>query len=232
MNAPRISVIVTALNFEGFILDAIRSIQAQDVPIEEILVVDAGSEDATAAILAGLAASDPRIRPLTATRHSPARSRNAGLAVARGEVIAMLDGDDTWPRGKLAAQLAALAEPGVSMVSGLTGFCDAIDAATQAPPPGARVETIAAVNIGACLYRAAAFAAIGGFDEGYRYADDWDVLLRLRDAGLRDVALPEVTLWHRRYPGSLLTTPDPHRKQELALVVARSLARRRSRGAA
>jgi glycosyltransferase involved in cell wall biosynthesis len=231
MTVPRISVIVTALNFERFILDAIRSIQAQDVPIEEILVVDAGSEDATMAILAGLAVSDRRICPLAAARHSPARSRNAGLAVARGDVIAMLDGDDTWPRGKLAAQLAALADPGVSMVSGLTGFCDAIDPATQAPPPGARVETIAAVNIGACLYRAGAFAAIGGFDERYRYADDWDILMRLRDAGLRDVALPEVTLWHRRYPGSLLTTPDPHRKQELAMVLGRSLTRRRSRGA-
>jgi glycosyltransferase involved in cell wall biosynthesis len=228
MIRPRISAIVTALNFERFIADGIRSIQAQDVPIEEILVVDSRSEDGTARIIAAMAAADPRIRLLEAERHSPARSRNVGLAAATGDVIAMLDGDDTWPRGKLAAQLALLSEPGVAVVSGLTGFCDAIDPTTQAPPPGARVETVAAVNVGACLYRATVFASLGPFDEGYRYADDWDLMLRLRDAGLRDIKLPEVMLWHRRYPGSLLTTPDPHRKQELAVAVGRSLARRRA----
>lgn len=232
MSPPRISAIVTALNFERFIADGIRSIQAQDVPVEEILVVDSQSEDGTIRIVAGMAAADPRIRLLQADRHSPARSRNVGLAAARGDVIAMLDGDDTWPRGKLAAQLAVLANPEVAVVSGLSAFCDAIDPATQAPPPGARVETVASVNIGACLYRAAALAAVGPFDEGYRYADDWDLMLRLRDAGLRDVKLPEVMLWHRRYPGSLLTTPDPYRKQELAVAVARSIARRRASRAA
>lgn len=232
MSTPRISAIVTALNFEVFIADAIHSVQAQHVPVEEIIVVDAGSEDGTAAVVAGLAAADPRIRLLTAPRHSPARSRNLGLAAARGEMIAMLDGDDTWPRGKLAAQLASITGGEFAMVSGLIGYCDAIDPATHAPPPGARVETIASVHVGACLYRAAVFATIGAFDEAYRYADDWDLLLRLRDAGLREATLPEVTLWHRRYPGSLLTTPDPRRKQELAMAVGRSVMRRRASSAA
>jgi glycosyltransferase involved in cell wall biosynthesis len=229
MTAAAISVIVTALNFERFIAAAIRSIQAQDVAVAQILVVDASSDDGTPSLVAAMAAADPRIRLLSAPRHSPARSRNAGLAVATGEVIAILDGDDTWPRDKLRAQMAVLEDPGIGVVSGLTAYCDAIDPETLAPPREARTEVAPTVHVGACLYRAAALAAAGPFDERFRYADDWDLLLRLRDAGVREEALPQVTLWHRRYPGSLLTTPDPRRKQEVAVAVGLSLARRRAR---
>ncbi len=222
MSARAISAIVTALDFEHFIADAIGSIQAQDVAVAQIVVVDANSGDDTARIVAHLATSDPRIQLLQAERHSPARSRNVGLAAASGEFIAMLDGDDTWPRGKLRTQMAALEDPAVGMVSGLTAYCDAIDPATLAPPPDARVETVPTVHIGACLYRAGALATVGLFDESYRYADDWD-------AGVREAMRPEIALWHRRHPGSLLTTPDPRRKQEIAIAVAHSLARRRAR---
>jgi glycosyltransferase involved in cell wall biosynthesis len=175
-----------------------------------------------------MAETDPRIRLLTARRLSPALSRNVGLAQASGEVIAILDGDDAWPHGKLNAQMAVLADPTVGVVSGLTGFCDAFDPETLAPPAGARIETGQTVHIGACLYRAAALAVAGPFDEQFLYADDGDLLLRLRDADVREVALPDITLWHRRYPGSLLTTPDPRRKQEVAIAVKLSLARRRA----
>jgi len=232
MSQPAISVIVTALNFERFIRDAIRSVQAQDIAVSEILVVDASSDDATPTLVAAMAETDRRIRLLTARRHSPALSRNVGLAQASGEVIAILDGDDAWPLGKLRAQMTALSAPMVGVVSGLTGFCDAIDPETLAPPQGARIETGQTVHIGACLYRAAALAVVGRFDEQFRYADDWDLLLRLRDADVREVALPDITLWHRRYPGSLLTTPDPRRKQEVAIAVKLSLARRRAKATA
>jgi len=229
MSAPAISAIVTALNFEHFIADAIGSIQAQDVAVAQIVVVDADSDDETASVVVRMASADPRIQLLHAERHSPARSRNVGVAVATGAVIAMLDGDDVWPRGKLREQMAALEDPSIGMVSGLTAYCDAIDPVTLAPPPDARVETVPTVHIGACLYRAAALAAVGPFDESFRYADDWDLLLRLRDAGVREAVRPEIALWHRRHPGSLLTTPDPRRKQEIAIAVAKSLARRRTK---
>ncbi|WP_431302034.1 glycosyltransferase family 2 protein [Sediminicoccus sp. BL-A-41-H5] len=227
-----VSVIVTALNFERFLADAIGSVQAEEAPVAEILVVVAESQDGTAGLAAALASADSRIRVLPAPRHSPARSRNIGLAQAKGGIMAVMDGDDAWPRGSLGLRLDALRGTGADFVRGITGFCDHIDPATLAPPAGARIERQQTVCVGACLYRAAALAEVGPFDETMLYADDWDLQLRLRDAGLREAALPDVTLWHRRYPGSLLTTPDPRRKQELARAIARSVARRRAKGAA
>jgi len=227
----RISAVVTAYRFERFIRAAIASIQRQSRPVDEIVVVDNQSDDATPVILAELAAQDARIVLVDVPPRGPAAARNRGLAAASGDIIAMLDGDDAWPADKIARQMARLeSEPAIDMVTGPTSFTDAIDDHTLAPPPGARVETLLQPNIGACLYCRAVFERLGGFDESYRYADDLDLLLRLRDAGIVFDTLPEVALYHRRYPGSLLTTVDPRRSQEFVRAVAASRRRRREHG--
>lgn len=228
---PRITAIVTAYRFERFIRAAIASIAAQTHPVDEIIVVDNASDDATPDILRELAARDRRIALLGTEPRGPAHARNIGLRAARGEVIAMLDGDDTWPAGKIAAQMARLArDPRVDMVSGATAFVDAIDDATLAPPADARIETVLQPNIGACLYRRSVFDALGGFDEGFRYADDLDLLLRIRDAAIPFAVLDATMLFHRRYPGSLLTQKDPRKAQEFARAVGLSRQRRRALG--
>ena len=231
MSAPRISAIVTAYRFERYIRTAIASIQAQTHPVDEIIVVDNRSDDATPAILSALAREDPRLVLLDVEPLGPAHARNHGLRAARGMIIAMLDGDDTWPRGKIAAQIARMeAQPHVDMVSGSTAFVDAIDDASLAPPPGARIETVLQPNIGACLYRRALLETLGGFDESYFFADDLELLLRVRDSSTPFAVLEAVMLYHRRYEGSLLTQPDRRKTQEFARAVAASYRRRRAAG--
>jgi hypothetical protein len=122
------------------------------------------------------------------------------------------------------------ADPRVDMVSGATAFVDAIDDDTLAPPADARIETVLQPNIGACLYRRSVFDRLGGFDERFRYADDLDLLLRIRDAAIPFAVLDATMLFHRRYPGSLLTQPDPARTREFALAVGLSRQRRRRLG--
>lgn len=112
MTPPRVSIITPACNHGRFIKAAIRSAQAQDLDAWEMWVIDDASTDGTAAAVAGFAAGDPRVRLL---RHDEnwgmsrlADTYNQALERSRGEWIAILEGDDAWPPGKLGRQLAQL----------------------------------------------------------------------------------------------------------------------------
>ena len=94
---PLVSVIVPAFNAADYLGAALESLRAQTVRDLEIIVIDDGSSDDTAAVARRFASEDPRIRVISHAKPSgrPARARNAGLRVARGKYIALLDADDT-----------------------------------------------------------------------------------------------------------------------------------------
>jgi len=91
---PRISVIVPMYNCARFIREALASIQAQSHPPDEIIVVDDGSTDETAAIVTQIV--DSRISFHRKDNGGAASARNVGLSVASGDYIAFLDADDRW----------------------------------------------------------------------------------------------------------------------------------------
>ena len=227
-----VSAIVTAYQFERFIETAVASIQRQTRPPDEIIIVDNQSTDATPDILCRLAAADSRIRLLDVAPHSPARARNRGLRVAGGDFVAILDGDDAWPLDKIATQLARISgAPSIEMVGGLTTFVAEIDGATLTPPAGTRTETALSGHLSAALYRRSLLELLGGFDELFRYADDIDLLLRIRDAATGTAFVDEPMLFHRRYRGSLITTAGDERKtREFARAAGLSVFRRRRLG--
>ena len=94
---PLVSVIVPAFNAADYLGAALESLRAQTVRDLEIIVIDDGSSDDTAAVARRFASEDPRIRVISHGKPSgrPAHARNAGLRVARGKYIALLDADDT-----------------------------------------------------------------------------------------------------------------------------------------
>lgn len=107
MNAPKITVLMPALNAGEFLADTLRSIWAQTFGDFELLVVDDGSTDRTPEILA--ACRDPRLRVLrNETRRKLAGALNRGLDEARGEFVARMDADDLMRRDRLARQMAYL----------------------------------------------------------------------------------------------------------------------------
>lgn len=106
-SSPLVSVVIPVFNGAPFVAQAVASIRAQTVTGAEILVVDDGSTDGTQAVLADLQRTDGIVW-FQQDHGGPARSRNRGLAEARGEFVALLDCDDVWLPDKLAEQLALM----------------------------------------------------------------------------------------------------------------------------
>ncbi len=105
MNAPRVSVVIPTYNRAHLVGHTIDSVLAQSFPGIEIIVIDDGSRDETPAVLA---AYGDRIRVLRQPNNGMNPARNAGLALARGEYVALLDSDDLWLPFKIALQVELL----------------------------------------------------------------------------------------------------------------------------
>jgi glycosyltransferase involved in cell wall biosynthesis len=115
MSRAKISVIVTAYNAEQYILDALDSVVTQDPAPLETLLIDDGSTDGTVALVEQKL---PGVKIISQKHAGVAEARNVGLRHARGDFICLLDADDGWFPGKLAAQLDYLAQhPEVGVVS-------------------------------------------------------------------------------------------------------------------
>ena len=99
------SVVIPAFNVEGCIADALDSVLAQRRLPDEVIVVDDGSTDGTAAIIGQY---HPGVRYVSQHNAGPSAARNHGIKAATGEWIAFLDSDDVWLPDKLAAELDIL----------------------------------------------------------------------------------------------------------------------------
>jgi glycosyltransferase involved in cell wall biosynthesis len=226
-----VSVIIPTINMGRFLGDAVASIARQDRTVAEIIVVDSASVDETAEIVARLARDGAPIRMIESGARSPAVARNEGIAAARGDIIAFLDADDLWPEGKLARQLDYLQTfPNKGMVSGFVRYFDVLDPVRMAPAENSRIETLFHVHLGACLYRRELFERIGTFDEALLYAEDVDLLLRVREASIDFTILRAVMLYYRRHGDSMMTQENPRKRADFRRAVAMSVARRRAGG--
>ena len=118
MTVPRISVIVPFFNVEDLLDDCLASIAAQTITDLQVIMVDDGSSDASAAIAAARAAADPRFTLLQVPNGGPGSARNHGLALATGTYLAFVDGDDVLPPHAYERLLHALEASGSDFVSG------------------------------------------------------------------------------------------------------------------
>jgi glycosyltransferase involved in cell wall biosynthesis len=113
---PAVTVLIDTYNHERFIEEAIVSVLDQNFPRSdvEIIVVDDGSTDRTAEIVAKF---EPRVRLIRKANGGQASAFNAGIPEARGEIVAFLDGDDWWAPNKLSRVMQAMsADPAVGIV--------------------------------------------------------------------------------------------------------------------
>lgn len=224
--SPLVSVVIPVYNGETFLAAAVASVCAQTWHRLEIVVVDDGSTDGTADVMARLGSA---IRAGSLPRCGPAAARNRGLTLARGEVIAFLDADDLWPSDKVQVQVERLLEqPLVDVVLGRTQLiATAGGPVSQGHPVPHPVVT---VHLGAAVFRRRAFQRVGLFDERLRYSEDHDWFLRAREQGVAMAVVDQVTLLYRRHSGNMTRDPD-HQGYQLARVLKASLDRRRAHGA-
>ena len=183
------SVVIPVFNRPDLVAAAIRSAQAQTVPVLEIIVVDDASSDETPDVVAALAAQDQRIHLIRLPERAGApHARNVGVAAAAAPWIAFLDSDDRWLPEKLERQVQRLrtAPEAVACFTGIR-FELPQGAKDQPLPPGFDLRFLRRMNYisstSTALVRRDAFLSVGGFDEALESCQDWDLWLRLAKAG-------------------------------------------------
>ncbi len=120
---PLISVVIPAYNAGPWIDEAVRSVLAQTWSRLELIVVNDGSVDDT--LKRVLAFPDPRLRVVDQANAGVSAARNMGLALAKGDLICFMDGDDAMLPENLAIKAAAIEAHGVDWVFGDLVICDA-----------------------------------------------------------------------------------------------------------
>lgn len=110
-HSPLVTVLTPTFNHEKYIIDCIRSVQAQSYTQWEMLIIDDGSTDKTREKILGYITDEPRVRLIDQENVGIFRlseTYNRGLALARGKYIAILEGDDVWLPDKLERQIGDL----------------------------------------------------------------------------------------------------------------------------
>jgi glycosyltransferase involved in cell wall biosynthesis len=200
--SPRISVIVCTYNGARTIRDCLDGLLQLEYPDYEVVVVDDGSTDATAAI-----AREYPVRLIRTPNRGLGSARNTGLAAATGEIVAYID-DDASPDPHWLRYLAATFHDTAHAAAGGPNIPPPGDgwiAESVAHAPGGPVHVLLtdreAEHVPGCnmAFRRRRLSAIGGFDPRFRTAgDDVDVCWRLLDRGWTIGFSPAAMVWHRR----------------------------------
>jgi glycosyltransferase involved in cell wall biosynthesis len=179
-----VSVVIPAYNAGRFIAQAIRSVLSQTRPPREVIVVDDGSTDDTAAVVKAFGS---RVRYFHQSNARQAAARNSGVRRAGAEVLAFLDADDVWRPDKLERQLTILeARADVGLVSCSLREIDAHGRPGRLHTAKTRGRCFREVLLGAdttasgstCVVRRSVFHAVGGFGENLSPCEDTDFLWR------------------------------------------------------
>jgi len=208
----RVSVIIPVFGTAPFVPAALDSVLAQTYPHYEIVVVNDGSPDS------GLL--DQLLQPylgriiyLVQENRGSSAARNAGIKVARGEYVAILDSDDYWHPEYLASQLAVFdSDRTIDVV-----YPDAVRFTSEGKitrqfsklhPVGGEISFMRVLSreceiYGGATARRDTVLRVGLYDENLRTGEDFDLWLRILKAGGRVAYNDRVLAYYRERPGSL-----------------------------
>lgn len=210
---PSVSVIMPVLNEERHLAEAVRHILAQDYPGPLELVIALGpSKDRTDEIAAGLAAADPRVRTVPSPTGRTPSSLNAAIAASSHEIVLRVDGHGLLAPGYIRTAARLLAETGADNVGGVmhaegeTAFERAVAVAmtSKLGVGNAKFHTGGAAGPAETVYlgvfRRTVLEKLGGYDEAFIRAQDWELNHRLRQAGGLVYFSPELHVTYRPRP--------------------------------
>lgn len=214
---------IPTYNHGTFLGEAVRSVLGQSARASEVIVVDDGSTDETAQVLRPY---HGRIQVIQQPNRGVAAARNAGAAVAMGDLIAFLDADDAWYPLKLERQVDRFVrDPDLGLV-----HCGVEEVDGHGHAVSLRLDGLEGwvsrdmllfrrgVILGggsAAVIRRAAFLDVGGFDEALSTSADWDLYYRI--ARRYPVGfVPEVLVRYRIHGGNMHRNLDVMRRDMLA----------------
>jgi glycosyltransferase involved in cell wall biosynthesis len=201
----KISVVIPAYNAAAFLPRCLESVFAQTLKPKEVIVVDDGSTDETAAVAAALGA-----RVIRQPNGGISAARNAGIRNASSEWIALMDADDLWAPTKLERQAACIRPGTVLVYTGIRLFDDhGVRSEQQAVDPISARKMLRYCNPIPCTYlvRREALMRDGGYQEDARSCEDWEMLVRLQRMGsFEAVADPLTSIY--LHSASLSANPE------------------------
>ena len=227
MNSPLITCVIPVFNGERYLREALESVFAQTYRSLDVVLVDDGSTDSTAAIAATY--SD-RVRYVHQNNEGPAAARNRGIRAARGEFIAFLDADDLWHPEKLARQLTrfqARQNLGYCVTYCQNFWIPDLQAEAQKyrehrvarPMPGYVTQTLFA--------RRAVFNSVGLFNVALAHGDSMEWFLRAAQRGAVMELLPDVLSYRRLHSENRSRLLASSSREEFLHIVKMSLDSRR-----
>lgn len=204
--APKVSVIIPAYNISAYIAETLDSVQAQTFENYEIILVNDGSKDA-AKLESALEPYFDYIVYAAQENSGASQARNSAISLARGELLAFLDGDDIWLPRFLESQVDFLEKNNLEMV-----YCDAaifgeplFEGRTfmQDSPSNGKVTPVSLINAdcnvitSATLLKKDLLEKFGLFDAKIRRAQDFDLWFRLAKNGAKIGYQREVLIKYR-----------------------------------
>lgn len=236
--SPRVSVVLPACNAARTLGAAIASLRAQTFSDWELLLVDDGSTDDSAALGEAAAREDARIRCLRQPHRGIVAALHAGLAAARGMFVARMDADDTSPPDRLAVQTAFLEQHAdIGLVSGQVTFAGnarrnagfARHVAwlnTLTTPEAIALHRFVESPVAhpSVLFRRALLERHGSYRDG-PFPEDYELWLRWLEQGVRFAKVPAVVLHWADCPDRLSRRDPRYAVDTFYAVKAPYLAR-------
>lgn len=198
---PLVSVIMPVFNGIAYLELAIQSVLQQELERLQFIVVDDGSTDGTAGLIAGY---EPAISVITQPNQGPPVARNAGLDMAGGEYIGFIDADELWTTGRLQRQLSYLQSH--SEIDILQDRMQHIRFSGSEWVP--EDDPFHSLSLSTALFRRHLFDRIGVLDASMLYCDDMDWFLRAQSGGATVARQDDVGLLYRRHEGNLTNRKD------------------------
>lgn len=228
-DAPKVSVVIPAYNIAAYISETLDSVLAQTYKNYEIILVNDGSTDA-AELESALAPYLDEIVYIKQENAGASQARNSAINVARGELIAFLDGDDVWLPRFLESQTHFLESNNLEMV-----YCDALifgeplfenQTFMQTSPSNGAVTTVSLLKTecnvitSGTILKKNVLEKFGLFDVELRRAQDFDLWFRLAKNNVRIGYQREVLLKYRVRPNSLTGTNVDRAARNISIMNA------------
>ncbi|NES05366.1 MAG: glycosyltransferase, partial [Okeania sp. SIO2F4] len=206
---PKVSVIIPVYNCEFYIAQAIESVLNQTYTDYEIIVINDGSTDNTDQVLQPYM---KKIRYFYQENKGLSATRNQGIKMAKGELIALLDADDLFLSYKLQEQVAIFhAQPNIGLVQSGWRVVNEKGEKIQDVEPWHKSPELdlvswlkwKATNPSGMMFRKEWLERVNGFNENLRRLEDFDIVIRLALAGCQAIWFPKVAVCYRQHGGNM-----------------------------